>query len=65
MIFENGQEREYDSIIFCTGFRFDLPFLDDELVCAPDNHELVKGLVDHLFHKTYSDGSLSFVGVTR
>ncbi len=31
MIFENDERENFDAIIFCTGYKIDLNFLDDDL----------------------------------
>jgi hypothetical protein len=33
-----GVETEVDSILFCTGYRYELPFLDESIVIAHDNY---------------------------
>jgi cation diffusion facilitator CzcD-associated flavoprotein CzcO len=35
--FADGSEEEADVVVYCTGYRVSFPFLDPELISAPDN----------------------------
>jgi cation diffusion facilitator CzcD-associated flavoprotein CzcO len=36
--FTDGSRAEADLVVYCTGYRITFPFLDDDLISAPDNH---------------------------
>ncbi|XP_060079338.1 LOW QUALITY PROTEIN: uncharacterized protein LOC132558757 [Ylistrum balloti] len=61
VVFLDGSETEVDSIIFCTGYSYDFPFLADDTIQVKD--ERIKPLYKHLVHIKYHN--LFFVGITR
>jgi Flavin-binding monooxygenase-like len=60
VLFSDGREDELDAIVWCTGYRVVLPFLDPELV-GPDPQELP--LYKRMFHLDAS--GLYFVGLMQ
>ena len=53
--FQNGQQRDFDTIILCTGYRHHFPFLAEDLRLVTTNRlyppQLYKGIVFHDFPK--------------
>jgi flavin-binding monooxygenase-like protein len=58
--FADGSEEEIDTIVWCTGYRVEIPFLDEALV-GPDPKELP--LYKRIFHLERDD--LFFVGLMQ
>ena len=58
--FADGSEEQVDAIVWCTGYRVSMPFLDDEIV-GPDPKELP--LYTRIFHLGID--SLFFIGLMQ
>jgi dimethylaniline monooxygenase (N-oxide forming) len=60
VVFADGSEVEADVVVYCTGYKVTFPFLDQELVSAPDN-------VLPLFHRVFHPDipSLFFIGLAQ
>ncbi|WP_274423838.1 flavin-containing monooxygenase [Chelativorans sp. YIM 93263] len=58
--FADGSAREFDAILFGTGYRLSLPFLSDDIAAALGLDQTHIDLCDHTFHPDL-DG-LAFVG---
>lgn len=59
VVFNSGRKEEFDSILFCTGFKFYLPFLDAEF-----QFEDIKDCYLQVFHPTFGD-KIAFIGFVR
>jgi hypothetical protein len=60
VLFQDGQKRPADVIIFCTGYNFSFPFLTDDCeITVKDNR--ITHLYKHLFNIKYP--SMSFIGL--
>jgi len=60
VVFQDGQRREADVIIFCTGYLFTFPFLSDSCeITVKDNR--ITHLHKHLFNIRYP--SMAFIGI--
>ena len=59
VIFNDGAEEEIDTIVWCTGFKLEFPFL-------PEAYRFTnpRNLYKHIFHPE-ADDSLAFIGFTR
>lgn len=58
--FEDGQQRDFDVIIYCTGYNITFPFFDPEFLSAPDNRIR---LYKRIFEPSLDD--LAFVGFAQ
>jgi cation diffusion facilitator CzcD-associated flavoprotein CzcO len=58
--FADGSEVEADIVVYCTGYRVTFPFLDPELIAAPDND---LPLFRRVFHPHV--GGVYFVGLLQ
>jgi len=47
VIFLDGSEEEVDALIYCTGFEYNMPFLDDVVTV---NQEHVMPIFKHIVH---------------
>jgi hypothetical protein len=56
----DGREEEVDAIVWCTGYRVEVPFLDGDLI-GPDPRELP--LYKRVFHLEAAD--LFFIGLMQ
>lgn len=54
-----GSTIKFDNVIFCTGYKYSFPFLNDEIISTKNN--MVKPLYGELIHEKYY--SLAFVGL--
>ncbi|QLE79891.1 hypothetical protein FLM55_09165 [Francisella sp. Scap27] len=54
-----GSTIKFDNVIFCTGYKYSFPFLNDEIISTKNN--MVKPLYSELIHEKYY--SLAFVGL--
>ncbi|XP_076098943.1 flavin-containing monooxygenase 5-like [Mytilus galloprovincialis] len=63
--FINGESAEFDSIILCTGYKIDLPFLSDEIkqTVLDDNNNNLK-LFKNVFNPDIGQ-SLAFIGFVQ
>ena len=62
VVFQGGEEKEIDSLVLCTGYRYEFPFLSED--CKLDvTDERVTPLYKHLLHTQFP--SLSFIGVCK
>jgi cation diffusion facilitator CzcD-associated flavoprotein CzcO len=62
VLFQDGQKRQADVIIFCTGYYLSFPFLTDDCeITVKDNR--ITHLYKHLFNIKYP--SMSFIGLGR
>lgn len=64
--FKNGSSSKFEAIIFATGYKLHLPFLDDEtkkLILAEENPEHAVDLAEFSFHPELP--RLAFVGMYR
>lgn len=60
VLFQDGQTRQADCIIFCTGYNFSFPFLTDDCnITVRDNR--ITHLYKHLFNIKHP--SMSFIGL--
>jgi cation diffusion facilitator CzcD-associated flavoprotein CzcO len=60
VVFEDGRREEVDLIVWCTGYRVTVPYLDDRLLgAAPDEMALFK----RMFHHDLDD--LFFIGLVQ
>lgn len=60
VLFQDGQTRQADCIIFCTGYNFSFPFLTDDCnITVRDNR--ITYLYKHLFNVKHP--SMSFIGL--
>lgn len=57
-VFTDGTEAEVDSVIFCTGYKYSFPFLQEGLIST--ENERVTPLYKHMVHIDYPN--LIFVG---
>ncbi|MED7820092.1 MULTISPECIES: NAD(P)-binding domain-containing protein [unclassified Francisella] len=55
----NQNNIEIDEVIFCTGYKYDFPFLSQDIVSTKDN--VVEPLYNQLLHEKYLN--LAFVGL--
>ncbi|WP_150466267.1 NAD(P)-binding domain-containing protein [Francisella sp. SYW-9] len=55
----NQNRVEIDEIIFCTGYKYDFPFLSQDIVSTKDN--IVEPLYNQLLHEKYLN--LAFIGL--
>ena len=60
-VFSDGTEAEVDSVIFCTGYKYSFPFLQEGLIST--ENERVTPLYKHMVHIEYP--SLVFVGIPK
>lgn len=58
-IFNSGREQEFDALVFCTGFRFSLPFLPEEL-----QFNDIRECFLQMIHPNIGE-SLAFIGFVR
>ncbi|XP_061188988.1 flavin-containing monooxygenase 3-like [Saccostrea echinata] len=61
VVFSDGTEAEVDSVIFCTGYKYSFPFLQEGLIST--KNERVTPLYKHMVHIEYP--SLIFVGIPK
>lgn len=64
--FKNGSSSKFDAIVFATGYKLHLPFLDDEtkkLVLAEENPDHALDLAEFSFHPELP--RLAFIGMYR
>lgn len=52
--FESGKSAEFDAIIFCTGYKFYFPFLDESCEVVIDGHRRITPLFKHMVHIKYN-----------
>ncbi len=57
--FKSGKTEEFDAILFCTGFKFDLPYLNEELQFSSTRECYL-----HMFHPNFRD-EVAFIGFVR
>ncbi len=57
--FHSGREEEFDAIVFCTGFKFMLPFLKPE-----DQFSDIRECYLQMFHPNFKD-AIAFIGFVR
>lgn len=60
-VFTDGTEAEVDSVIFCTGYKYSFPFLQEGLIST--ENERVTPLYKHMVHIDYPN--LIFVGIPK
>jgi hypothetical protein len=60
--FADGSRAAADAVIYCTGYRYSLPFLDTGGIVAVDDGNRIGPLYEHTFPPSLAP-SLSFVGV--
>lgn len=60
-VFTDGTEAEVDSVIFCTGYKYSFPFLQEGLINT--ENERVTPLYKHMVHIDYPN--LIFVGIPK
>ena len=60
VVFVDGSSAPIDVIVWCTGYKITFPFLDPDLVCAPDNDLM-------LFQRVFKPGigNLAFIGLLQ
>uniref|UniRef100_A0A914ECF3 Flavin-containing monooxygenase n=1 Tax=Acrobeloides nanus TaxID=290746 RepID=A0A914ECF3_9BILA len=52
----NGDKlTDLDTVIYCTGYKFDFPFLDPNIIKVKVNGKLVSPLFEHVAHRDYLD----------
>lgn len=59
--FKNGENKEFDAIVLCTGFKQDFTKLGKDLAVKDNN---VRNLYKHCFHPDHG-GTLAFIGFVR
>ncbi len=59
-VFDDGSRAQVDVVVYATGYRISFPFLDHDLVDAPDNRI---SLYQRVFHPELTD--LAFVGLIQ
>jgi len=59
VMYKSGQTEDFDAIVFCTGFTFDVPYLE-----ARHQFKDIRECHLQMFHPTLRD-SLSFIGFVR
>ncbi|XP_033757407.1 putative dimethylaniline monooxygenase [N-oxide-forming] 6 [Pecten maximus] len=59
VVFVDGTEAEVDSIVFCTGYVYDFPFLSTDIVQV--NNQRVTPLFKHMININYTN--LMFIGI--
>ena len=59
-ILNDGSKIQVDSVLFCTGYEFNFPFLDSANIISNDG-QVVKPLYKHMIHTKYP--SLAFIGI--
>ncbi|AIT08540.1 hypothetical protein LO80_00165 [Candidatus Francisella endociliophora] len=59
VITDNGNKIHVDEVIFCTGYKYDFPFLSCDLVSTDNN--IVQPLLNQLLHERYLN--LGFIGL--
>ncbi|MBD2318257.1 flavin-containing monooxygenase [Phormidium tenue] len=59
VLFNSGRKEEFDVIVFCTGFKFHLPFLNSELY-----FEDIRDCYLQVFHPSFRD-KIAFIGFIR
>lgn len=60
VVFQDGQRREVDVIMFCTGYLFTFPFLSKECGISVDDNRITH-LYKHLFNINYP--TMAFIGL--
>ena len=60
VVFDDGQQRKVDTIVFCTGYNISFPFLNNDCNIQVSNNR-VTHLYKHIFNTKYP--TLSFVGL--
>jgi len=61
-IFKDGTEEPVNVVMFCTGYRYQFPFLSPECAVSIED-ERVTPLYKHIIHVTYP--TLSFIGICK
>lgn len=59
----NDEELSVNCILFCTGYHFTFPFLDDRCHLTVDEDERITPLYKHIIHTEFP--SLSFIGICK
>jgi dimethylaniline monooxygenase (N-oxide forming) len=63
VFFVDGSAHEVDVVVYCTGYKVSLPFLDQRVVRAADNHvDLYRRVVDPDHHGLYFVGLIQPIG---
>ncbi|KAI1698011.1 flavin-binding monooxygenase-like domain-containing protein [Ditylenchus destructor] len=59
----NGQTlSDLDNVIYCTGYKYSIPFLGSKIIRTPEDGAMVSPLFAHCVHVDYYD-SLFFIGI--
>ncbi|XP_034310113.2 uncharacterized protein [Magallana gigas] len=61
VVFPDGSSEKVDAIIFCTGYRYSFPFLNDGLITIKD--ERIEPIYKHMVHIEHQN--LIFFGIPR
>ncbi|CAM9370590.1 unnamed protein product [Ectocarpus fasciculatus] len=61
--FKNGELVEVDTVVWCTGYNYAFPFLEDSGLLTAPASKRVHPLFEHLFHVYHP--SLSFIGLPQ
>lgn len=61
VVFPDGSSERVDAIIFCTGYRYSFPFLNDGLITIKD--ERIEPIYKHMVHIEHQN--LIFFGIPR
>jgi dimethylaniline monooxygenase (N-oxide forming) len=61
--FEDGSWQEIDSVVFCTGFKVENPFMDDEIMGKEDEKSDRVRLYKHIFPTTHDH--IAFIGLVQ
>lgn len=61
VVFPDGSSEKVDAIIFCTGYRYSFPFLNDGLITIKD--ERIEPIYKHIVHIEHQN--LIFLGIPR
>lgn len=60
VVFADGSSVHADVVVYCTGYKITFPFLDEDIISAPDNHI---ELFLRVFHPDHAD--LAFIGLLQ
>lgn len=62
VVFEDGEAQDIDIIFFCTGYKFDFPFLDESIISVKDNK---CDLYKHMWPTNLQKNTLAVIGLVQ
>jgi cation diffusion facilitator CzcD-associated flavoprotein CzcO len=63
-IFQDGSTVPIDVVLFCTGYFYSYPFLDDDVI-EETRSKHVRPIYKQLLHPRFPSGSLSFIALPK